>query len=176
ASASAAIRPVYLLPPRSKTTVVTPASLARWAMSCPTLTDWTVLLPSLSRRSGSREEAAAQVCPLVSSMSWTTRCLEERKTARRGRSGVPLIRFRARLCLRRRAVVRLAVRLRLTVLAMPTYQPFRPCGGCTHPGTARPWPCRGRACADREYWQRSDPPAACRFPPRGTAWAFPPGK
>src|SRR6478609_3299918 len=129
-SATAAIRPWYLLPPRSKTTASIPAALARSATSSPTRLALAVLSPSNARRSASRVEALATVRPLVSSTTWTNTWRAERLTTRRGRAAVPEMRLRIRSWRRLRpAALLLFVRFLLIAMAMVTYQPFRPCGG-----------------------------------------------
>src|SRR5690606_29318805 len=85
-SAIAATRPAYLLPPRSKTTAVTPAVFARSATSSPTLRAFAVLSPSNTRRSASMVDADASVWPFESSITWTNTWRAERVTTRRGRS------------------------------------------------------------------------------------------
>ena len=95
-SATAAIRPWYLLPPRSKTTASIPAALARSATSSPTRLALAVLSPSNARRSASSVEALATVRPLVSSTTWTNTWRAERLTTRRGRTAVPEMRLRIR--------------------------------------------------------------------------------
>src|SRR3954454_4607774 len=65
ASANAAIRPVYVLPPRSKTALVTPATLAASAWSAPSCLACAVLSPSVSLY----VEADARVTPRLSSTS-----------------------------------------------------------------------------------------------------------
>src|SRR3712207_5389267 len=93
-SASAAMRPAYRLPPRSKTTAVTPAALARSAIWAPTCRARADLSPSAPRRP--IVDALASVRPAVSSTSCTWMCRDERLTTRRGRSGVPVTRLRRR--------------------------------------------------------------------------------
>src|SRR4051794_30958777 len=101
-SARAAMRPAYRLPPRSNTTAVIPAALARSATSVPTWRARADLSPSAPRRLASRVDALAKVRPAVSSTTWTWMCRELRLTTRRGRSGVPPTRLRRRLCRRSR--------------------------------------------------------------------------
>ena len=55
-----------------------------------------------------------------------------------------------------------------------TYQPFRPCGGCVRRRSARPCPCRARACGAYGCWQRPRRPAACRCPGRRGGSGSPP--
>ena len=69
ASASAAIRPWYWLPARSKTTFSTPAALARSAIRPPTLRAFSDLSAPGPRRSASIVEADASVRPWTSSMT-----------------------------------------------------------------------------------------------------------
>src|SRR4051794_23750401 len=104
ASAAAFTRPWKRKPPRSNTTWLTPAALARSATSRPAVVD-AVMLPvgPAERMSGSTVAAAATVRPLTSSITWRIRWRLERNTARRGRSGVPVIFLRTRWWRRRRA-------------------------------------------------------------------------
>ena len=74
--------------PRSKTTLSTPAALARSATSWPTLVAASTL-PCRWRRSRSGDEAEASVRPVRSSITWALMWRFERNTARRGRSAVP---------------------------------------------------------------------------------------
>src|SRR5450759_3110283 len=93
-----------------------PFSLARSAISLPTALAAAILAPLLapSRRIFSSEEAAANVTPLSSSMSWTWICLDERNTDSRARPRA------ASLTLRRTVAVRRAVRsLNLDMLSSP---------------------------------------------------------
>src|SRR5699024_4523198 len=69
-SVSAAIRPWYLLPARSRTTCSTPAAFARSARRAPTCLAFAVLSPSAARRSDSIVEAEATVRPAESSTTW----------------------------------------------------------------------------------------------------------
>src|SRR3978361_372654 len=105
-SASAATRPWYLFPARSKTTEATPWVLARSATSSPTLRALTVLSPSRVRTSASIVEACASVLPTRSSTTCTGMCLEDRVTTRRGRSAGPLTFLRPRIWRRARDAIR----------------------------------------------------------------------
>ena len=69
ASATAATRPAYLLPPRSKTTAEIPAAFARSAISAPTLRALSVFVPSAPATSASMSEADTRVWPTVSSIT-----------------------------------------------------------------------------------------------------------
>src|SRR4051812_18153367 len=101
-SASAATRPWYLLPARSKTTPSTPAALARSATLAPTSLALPVLSADSERSSPSMVEAYAKVLPTESSTTWALMCLEVRVMTRRGRSAVPVTFLRPRTCRRSR--------------------------------------------------------------------------
>src|SRR5699024_430131 len=95
-SATAATRPWYLFPARSKTTASMPAAFARSATSSPTFLALAVLSPSKLRRSASIVVTETTVLPTVSLTTWATMWRLERLTTRRGRSAVPLIFLRRR--------------------------------------------------------------------------------
>src|SRR5829696_2277721 len=113
-------------PPRSNTTLSTPAALARSATSRPTVAAAETLPVSpAARTSGSRVEAAARVRPEWSSITWTTVCRLDRNTARRGRVSEPRTFLRTRRCRRSRAS---CFCLALYVMfAVPASRPRRPC-------------------------------------------------
>src|SRR5579875_326101 len=133
ASAKAAMRPVYVLPPRSKTTREMPADLAASASWAPTWRACAVLSPSDSLY----VEAETSVLPCRSSTIWTNRWRAERVTTSRGRSPVPTTFLRSRKCRRARAERRSAAtpaerRACLVMVDAPMVTsslPYRPCGG-----------------------------------------------
>ena len=83
-------------PPRSNTTVVIPAALARFASSLPTAVAPSRFAPD-TVMAFSTDDADARVRPVVSSMIWTLMFLFDRNTATRGRSVVPVRPRRTRL-------------------------------------------------------------------------------
>src|SRR6185436_13020991 len=70
ASASALTRPWNRKPPRSNTTLVTPAAVAASATRLPTSVAAATFEPAVPRTSFSRVEAEATVVPAASSITW----------------------------------------------------------------------------------------------------------
>jgi hypothetical protein len=76
--------------------VVTPAALARSAISSPTRGGGDGTVAAHFALSASTVEAAAIVTPASSSITCTEMCLFDRNTARRGRAAVPWTFLRTR--------------------------------------------------------------------------------
>ena len=171
-SATAATRPWYLLPPRSKTTASMPAALARSATQLADLAGLGGLVAvertQVGLQGGGGGQRSGRWCrrrpgrtcgggPGHDQTGTQQPC---RRSSCGGEGGGGCARPHLPLS-------------RLMIIAMVTYQPFRPCGGCARRRTARPCPCTGRACAACECWRQPRRPAACRCPaPRSLVGAL----
>ena len=181
ASASDLIRPWYRNPARSKTTRSMPAALARSATSRPTTAASSVLVDLEPLSSFSTVEAAASVRAgrVVDDLRVdVVEAAEDRETR-------PPVRPRQ---VEADPVVALAscgaaagdLRHRVSPSSVVitscrrSCRPCRPCGGCARRRSARPCPCRARACASSGPWRRSGRPAPCRCRrPRGGSGSRP---